>query len=252
MEWGRAKTILIISFLCLNMLLGYQLWVSNIQIDQPSLGTAEIAKEIHQLMRDKGIELEAALPTDTPKLKEITVKFHAQHKPGVKMKLAEPLTSAVMTKKGDLKEALSQQLPNVNVYEPDPISSIQEDAAAGKHGTFVLNQLHGAHPMFEVRLELYYSGGMIGSYSQSYVDVQPGLGQKEQKVLSAITALGSLTENYLRAGTVIKDVRLGYHGQIYNSETQVLAPFWRIATSGGELFYVHAINGAVEVPQKEK
>jgi regulatory protein YycI of two-component signal transduction system YycFG len=55
-----------------------------------------------------------------------------------------------------------------------------------------------------------------------------------------------LAEKFLSEGTAIIDVRLGYHGQVFNSETRVLAPFWRVLTESGEQYYVHAITGAVE------
>lgn len=251
MEWGRAKSILIVSFLCLNMLLGYQLWASMVNLEQSNPGTAVIAEEIHQLLADKGVVLEATLPTDTPKMKEITVKYSADMKPGLRVKLSKPVEGSNVSDKAELKDILAKQVPFADTYQLDSVTSIGEDPAVQKEGVYIMHQLYSNYPMFEVKLELFYNSEMIDSYIQSYVEVQSGQEQKEQKVLSAITAVGSLAENYLQAGTVIKDVRLGYHGQIYNSETQVLAPSWRIATANGELFFVHAINGA-SMPSTEK
>jgi regulatory protein YycI of two-component signal transduction system YycFG len=73
---------------------------------------------------------------------------------------------------------------------------------------------------------------------------------KEQQVLPASTAAAHLIENYLPAGSVIKDIRLGYHGQIFpDAETQVSAPSWRVLLENGEMYYVNAISAEVTTGQ---
>jgi Uncharacterized protein conserved in bacteria len=57
-----------------------------------------------------------------------------------------------------------------------------------------------------------------------------------------------LAERFLQRGDGIADIRLGYHGQMYESDTQVLAPKWRIVLDNGDIYYVHAVNGEVERP----
>lgn len=245
MEWGRAKTILIVSFLCLNVLLGYQLWVSKIHLKDSNLEIAGIKEEMSQLMREKGIRLEAPMPAETPNLKEITVKFNVNMIPDARMELSEPIAGNLLLNQTEMGEVLKQQIPHADAYQFDFIASAKEEPNPAE--VYILNQLYGSYPMFDVRLKLYHMNGAIRAYWQSYVEVHPGSVQKEQKVLSAATVIRSLIEkNHLQYEAVIQDVRLGYHGQIFNSETQVLAPFWRIVTEKGDVYYVHAINGAVE------
>jgi regulatory protein YycI of two-component signal transduction system YycFG len=79
--------------------------------------------------------------------------------------------------------------------------------------------------------------------------VQPESGQKaqkEQKVISPYVALRSLIEYYLPEGSVVTSIRLGYHGQEYNSQTMYMVPYWRVSLGSGEVYFVHAFNGAVE------
>jgi regulatory protein YycI of two-component signal transduction system YycFG len=242
LEWGRAKTILIISFLCLNILLAYQLWINK---NSPAGSGFEIIEieETHQLLRDKGIRLEKAIPKETPTLREIEVQYNEQYQEDDVIKLKTPVENNILINKAKLEDVLAEEIPHAELYQVDPIFS--------ENGQYVLDQLYNHLPMFEINLKLYSEGDQIYAYSQSLVEVEPGENEKEQKILSAYKAVGFLAENYLQFGAVIRDVTLGYHGQIYDSETQVLAPKWRIALEGGDIYYVHGINGAVDPPQKE-
>ncbi|HEY0828399.1 MAG TPA: two-component system regulatory protein YycI [Bacilli bacterium] len=234
MDWGKAKSILIISFLFLNALLGYQLWASKIDIDKSIQGEAETTESIMKLMDSKKITIAAPIPTEVPRLRKITVQFDKTTDPDEKLKLAVVIPISVLNTRTGLKDVVAKQIPKAGSYEMDPTTH--------KRGIMVLNQLYGGLPMFEVNLKLYHKDSKINDYWQSHVSVQQGPEDSDQKVISAWTALGRLIEK-LEPGTEIKEIRLGYHGQIYNSETQVLIPSWRVATSKGKIYFVHAING---------
>jgi regulatory protein YycI of two-component signal transduction system YycFG len=106
--------------------------------------------------------------------------------------------------------------------------------------------------MFDVPLQLFAENGEITGYKQTYVEVKSGgepTDKAGQKIISAYAAVRSLAENYLSEGAVITDIRLGYHGQLYDSEDQTFVPNWRISLSDGEPYYVHAFTGAVEAIQ---
>jgi regulatory protein YycI of two-component signal transduction system YycFG len=244
MEWGRAKTILILSFLVLNLVLAYQLWLNNMQMEGSEFESAEIAGEIQELLEINNIQLNTEVPEETPRLKEITVRFEKQMPKDQKIELTQPVTDNVILNKADIKDVLATQIFKANDYQLDPLHT--------RPGLYTMNQMYNGLPLFEVNLFLFYEQEEIKAYSQSYVEVEHTAMPQEQRVLSAYMAIGNLAENYLPGGSVIKEIRLGYHGQIYNSETQVLAPFWRIAIRNGDIYYVHAITGAVEVPQKGK
>ncbi|UJF33343.1 hypothetical protein [Paenibacillus hexagrammi] len=85
MDWSRAKTILIVTFLTLNMILGFQLWTSSInkqtEIAADASGTVE---ELNRVLRSKNIRLTDNLPTELPNIQVINVKFDENMKPGVK------------------------------------------------------------------------------------------------------------------------------------------------------------------------
>ena len=244
MDWSRAKTILITSFLLLNMILGFQLWASRSKPTEIATDASVIVEEMNRVLRSKNVRLAAEVPREVPKLREITAKLDDNFKPGESMKLKTPVSANLLMGKGAMKDSqLRSEIPRLEGYQFDPYAS--------KGGVYVFHQLFGQLPMFEVKLELYDKGGDITTYRQAFVEVESGGELKEQKVIPAYVAIRSLVENYPLEGSVITDVRLGYHGQLYNSQTLFMVPSWRVAIGSGDIYYVQAFNGAVEVPQTD-
>ncbi|MFB0847132.1 two-component system regulatory protein YycI [Paenibacillus oleatilyticus] len=247
MEWGRAKTILILSFLLLNVVLGIQLWSSRADLLDLEANAIGAAEEIQRLSKSKSIQVPPDIPKDVPKLREIVVRFDDNFNPEKAVPLAAPFKFDPLISKGSFRDVLARTgIPKIESYQFDPMTSLG--------GTYVFHQLYGTLPMFDVQLRLFEKNGQITSYQQGYVEVQSDVQQKEQKVITAYIALRSLIENYLPSGAVITSVRLGYHGQVYNSQTLNMWPSWRVSlgNADGDVYYVHALNGAVEGPQKSK
>jgi regulatory protein YycI of two-component signal transduction system YycFG len=245
MDWGRAKMILILSFFLLNIVLGYQLWTTRSDLLEFDANTASAAEEIQRLIKSKNIQISAELPKEAPRLKEIVVRFDEKGSSDKQVMLATPFKYSPMLSKSSQKDAAARaQIPNFDKYQYDPILSA--------NGTYVFHQLYGTLPMFEVRLELIEQNGLIVAYRQEHVDDQSPGDQKEQKVISPYTVLRSLIETYFPSGTVVSSIKLGYHGQDYNTQTRFMVPYWRVSLGNGDNYYVHAFNGAVEPPQKNK
>lgn len=249
MEWSRAKTILIVTFVILNGLLGYQLWANSSDFAGAYFERAEIRDVTQQQLREKNIRLEAAIPEGTPRLKEVT---------------------ALLTISKDLAVKLEKKpaRPNMEPGAKPPqlvgiehLGAYQLDQPMSSQNHLIYNQMVGEWPMFEVNLQLFINNGQIIAYTQRYVEMMPSEQQDVDaaeeaetetvvpRVISAHRAVGFLAERYLKENAVITDVQLGYHGQAYEADTQVLAPKWRVALEDGAVYYIHAVNGAVE--QKE-
>ncbi|WP_240343976.1 two-component system regulatory protein YycI [Paenibacillus sp. SYP-B3998] len=228
----------------LNMILGFQLWSTNrsnqTEIAADTSGTVE---ELNRVLRSKNIRLVEELPTDLPKLKVITVKFDESFKPGEMKTLKTPMTMTSILGKSVTKEVQARsEIPHFEMYQFDSVTS--------KNGVYQFNQAYGKLPLFDVKVELNEQNGEITSYRQAYVEVESGVEQAEQKLIPAQLAVRSLVENYLSEGSIITEVRLGYHGQLYNSQTQPMFPHWRVTIDNGDIYYLQAFNGAVEPPQK--
>jgi regulatory protein YycI of two-component signal transduction system YycFG len=238
MDWSRAKTILIISFLLLNGLLGYQLWYDRVTTDSDNAYAIEDAEVTEQIMASRNIGLLVDIPKETPRLRELTANIAPAQGVPETVKLPTPFSIQHLDNdQSALMEVMAEQIPDAESYQLSRIDSA--------NNVYVFHQKQGVYPLFDVKLELLAQGGTISSYRQSHAEIVGVAGQKESKVLSGMRAVGILAEK-LESGSNIVDVRLGYHGQVFNSETRVLLPYWRIVTDRGERFYVHAITGAVE------
>jgi len=248
MDWGRAKSIFIISFFALNVVLGYELWVGKWNAAGSKEVSADIAEEVNRLMQARGIEIAAAVPKEVPKMREIVVKWVEGETSGRLVTLPDPIGYNLVLNKGSLKELSQQGIPKIESYIFDKVTS--------NENVLMLNQLVGDYPLFDVNLELYTREGKVKGYRQSFVEVDPGQADKEEKkVISAYTVLRTLIDKYLPYGSVITDIRLGYHGQYFDTEkwTELPAfPTWRVALENGDIFYVHGFRGDVENPAQAK
>ncbi|GIP35991.1 two-component system regulatory protein YycI [Paenibacillus sp. J2TS4] len=246
MDWGRAKTILILSFLFLNLILGYQLWTARWGQLGSESDTAFIIEETNKLLASKQIQLRVEeVPKDAPKLKSFTVQFDEASRNTEIEPLDRPIKLSSPFTKSFFRELTNRSsVRHADQYTYDPMRS--------RDGIYVFNQMVDKVPLFDVTLQLYEENGQITGYKQAYVEVQSGGEQQEQKVISAYTAIRSLAENYLAEGTVIVDVKLGYHGPSFDSETQYMLPFWRIMLEDGNPYYVQAYNGEVEEAKDKK
>lgn len=242
MDWGRAKNVLIISFLLLNILLGYQLWLDIREQLNINVNTAELPQDKVLLMQQKRISLEANLPLETPDLGDLTYLLHSDSRKNAEpVTLEKPVDSTIIYSKAQLVKTLGSRIPELDQYEFDLLNSSVDK--------FVLYRVVEGRPMFDVKLTLYISNQKITSFLQDRVELL-GSGEAKQ-VLPAAKVVASLIETYLPDGAVISDIQLGYKGQIFDSEKQVSAPSWRVMLENGQLFYVHAISGEVATDEEQ-
>lgn len=242
MDWGRAKTVLILAFFALNMVLGYQLWQEWRERIDSTVDWTSLPVDARQMMQDKNIRIEAKIPTDTPSLRDITYKLLLPGSGEERERIAiepPPETRIVFSSK-ELQQALGDVIPELSRYRFDYYGS-------GSEGEYVFNRMIDGLPLFDVKLILYYSEQKIQGYRQDLIETLPSEGGPDQRVLPATQALTSLIlKKYLPANASVKEVQLGYHGQgIFSSDTQVAAPSWRVLLEDGNLFYVNAVSGEV-------
>lgn len=240
MDWGRAKTIMIVSFLLLNILLGYQQWSKRADYTTSTTDTADLEQETTKLLNDHRIKVETQIPSDIPKLPQLTGKLSDKFRNSTKVMFQKPIPySGGLLVRNTLRDVMQQ----IGI---EHVSSYKVDTALSKQGEIVYLQTVDDYPLFEYAVTLYESGNEITGYKQSYIEVQSGGDPREQRVISAYTAIRRLTENgFLPESSIIQDVRMGYHGQRFDSDTQYMLPFWRISTRAGVSYYVQAFTGEV-------
>lgn len=245
MDWSRAKSVLIYAFLILNIVLGYQLWQDVRDQMNTEQDWTSLSEETRRIMDVKQIQVTSKIPSETPSLREITYRY--EKKNSYKNVLDTPIESRVLyATKREMVRSLEEAIPHVELY--------QLDQQLSDESKFVLHQqMVNGLPLFEVMLELYYENREIVSFRQQYAEIEDSKTAQEQKILPASQALDTLIEKNLAPGTVVTDIQLGYHGQVFDTDTQVAAPTWRLLLDNGDIYYMNAINGAVEhVPSGKK
>ncbi|MDO3409687.1 two-component system regulatory protein YycI [Saccharibacillus sp. CPCC 101409] len=234
MDWGRAKNVLIYAFLLLNLVLGYQLWTDAREQQGVSLGFDSLSESTQRAMEDKNIQVLTSVPGDTPSLPKISYRY-AGAAPEEPVPLKASADSKLIFAPGDLASALKAEIPNIGDYS--------YDAFGGGDGSFTLHPLFEQRwPLFNVNLELFYTDQKITAYRGAPVVIEDAGGGAE--VLPAQKALGTLIENYLPEGSVVKDIALGFYGQTFDSETQVAAPVWRFTIESEAAYSVYYVQGA--------
>jgi regulatory protein YycI of two-component signal transduction system YycFG len=244
MDWRRAKSVLIISFLMLNVLLGSQLWLDWRERLNTSVDWTSLPPETLQIMRDKNIQVDdaARIPTETPVMRELTYTFKKRAGDGISDRTAitPPPETRIVYYEDELSTTLGGIITDLSKYKLDE--------PGRREGVFVFNRMEGAWPMFDIHLELFYSEQKIRSYSQDLIEIKPsGDAKEQQQVLPAAKALAKVIERNLPAGSVITEISLGYHGEIFDgAPAQVSTPSWRIVLENGEeVYYVNAISAEV-------
>ncbi|GIP18367.1 hypothetical protein J40TS1_40090 [Paenibacillus montaniterrae] len=236
MDWSRAKTVMIVSFLLLNILLGYQLWLDVQAQLNANPNSAELPADKLQLMQQKKITLSTTLPSETPMMGDLTYLLQSDSMDKREPTLIIPaVDSAVVFNENQLDRTLGELIPDLSEYAYDLHSS--------RDGVFVMHRMVDGRPMFHTKLELYNSNLKITAYLQDRVEITR-TGDKQQ-VLAASKVVSSLIETYLEPGSVIVDIQLGYYGQIFDSEVQVATPAWRVMLDDSKVYYVDAISGEV-------
>lgn len=240
MDWSRAKTIMIVSFLLLNVLLGYQQWSKRADHTSSTTDNADLVQETTKLLNAQRIKVETQIPIETPKLSQLTGKLSDKFRNSTKVSFQKSIPySGGLLVRNTLRDVMQQ----IGI---EHIASYKVDTTLSKQGEIVYLQTVDEYPLFEYAVTLYESGNEITGYKQSYIEVQSGGDPREQRVISAYTAIRRLAENgFLPEGSIIQDIRMGYQGQRFDSDTQYMLPFWRISTRAGESYYVQAFTGEV-------
>lgn len=261
MDWSNAKTIFIITFLLLNIFLGYQLnekkSASNINLlaeatlqERLSEMNITIAVDLHEeqltgtyISGSTEISLETIITSE--KLNQEVKKVEDEF---VTVLLVEPFT-LIQGDQGihiQAKDFVSQHIVNGKEYR---FSHYDEELKRiyfyqTYEGKKVDNYESGRFPLM---LQLNENKQVV-FYEQNYLTIQPIHPQgKEQEVISSIKAIEKLfNEQLVPPDSKISKVELSYYSFFKpHGEVQVFAPMWNIGVND-QIYYVNAIDGAIQ------
>lgn len=227
MNWRRAKTILIYSFLLLDILLATQVWRMVAQPLTTNPYNDFSLEQLTTLLKQEGIVLSVELPTEAADKPLINVRYRE-----TALRPISPPVSANQTKPASLVELV----PEMKGTLYDQVQSTKTLA------TF--DQVFEGLPLFRVNIQLKAIDDAWRSAKIQTVTVMSK--GTPQPLISSFLAVRTVYERQLlKSGDEIVDVRLGYEGQHFTSDMQVMAPTWRIALISDRRIYVNAVTGGV-------
>lgn len=252
MNWSRIKSIFIVAFLILNSFLGYQLWekqTKKIELAQ------SYESSLEELLLLKNITLETELSAEQPEMSQLNAQFMEYTYEDLSKMEGQSLS--VDDNKIVSKLSTPYVLPSPWSAEEFYQNFVKERVMNGKQ--YVIDQHNETNIVYLQQVQSYpiFVGTLV--FQKNNVEEITGYQQTfyhvinqgtEQPVISSFTSIRTLLDNQvLPSHSKIKDVDLGYYGQIYEIESQVLTPVWRIiAEHEGKRMtvYVNAITGAIE------
>ena len=276
MDLSKAKTLLIIAFLSLNIFLGYKLWIAPRSLS-PSSGLTQAQREqTEALLKEHGFELKTALPRQIPRLALLNVSRLVQDDAywvsaflGAQEVWSQRQEDRTVYTTG--QETLTI-FANGHVFYTNNLPGIDEantrvlaerylrdwklwqnnmklDLAVpwGQHGfRYRFVETYQGFPLFFSAIEVYLTDGRPREVH--IYQVQPhGFSDKETAVISAQKAVQTfIKEAAAVSSKSIIDISLGYYSLSYDAERWESAPVWRIATQDGGESYINAFTGEVE------
>jgi regulatory protein YycI of two-component signal transduction system YycFG len=257
MDWSRTKTIFIITFLGLNLFLGYQL------NEKQERGNINIMLEVTlpERLEDNRIEIEIDDADETIEGAPITgtarsfqedfleenlvrQKSFLLNETTLQSELDKPYILVGANLTASVGAFLHQYVYEGEQYEIAEYN--EEEQYIGLYQTYKGRKID-QYERGNFHLVLHISDDFeVESYVQSHMIISEQAG-REQELLSPLKAIGRLLdEHQIRQETTINEAELGYYSKIQlEANFQVYAPVWRIKANG-EYFFVDALNGEVQ------
>ncbi len=228
MDWGKTKTILIIAFLMLNVLLGYQLYLKYDESDY-QLWDKGSEKEISELLEEYGITISGVIPSDKQ-----TMNFIRANVLTFEGELLYSSINYDNITENNISSILTDSVKNINEFTYSEQESIE--------GTqIVFSQLKSGFPLFGGRLTVDLTGNDLLRYKQVYLEVV-GEGAGRQ-IISATKALKSAIDlQLIPNNSEIESLTLGYYGEGVQSILDEIPPVWRVVYKSEDIINVLHIN----------
>lgn len=251
MDWSRAKTIFILSFLVLDIFLILQI------IDQKSASTYDYLSDVpveEQMAADQ-----ITLP-ELPQGPEEEFYIEANVRDFSMENLANPAKNGQLSEEShELQITLDSpyelgenwHISDVDRFVKNFIDSGSEyrywDYDKTKNTITYFQQYNGKlfYNNRDARIVLQLNEDHeIVSYSQTMLEDITEI--KNQAILSALDAVLILYKNrLLERNDEVIDVELGYYTLVPLKSSQILAPTWRISIAGKDDFFINAVEGHI-------
>jgi len=254
MDWGRTKTIFIITFIILNLLLGYQIYLKQKEYLQDIQSTNSI-QELNSILKLQGIKLGSEIPKEIPELHFVQMKkTETKFNPSLVEKISssgsdkeyyqihEPIKIEKNNNSQEISSKMKKVINNITEYTSDPYE------ISGSSSYLTFHQQIQGYPYFGDTLTLQVTDEYVIGYWQNYyeiVDQGPN-----RQVISAYSALRTVLDHqFIPRASKIMEMKLGYYKQAYPDDIQVFVPVWRLVYQRNQNIgkvYINAMTGGVE------
>ncbi|EIT86099.1 hypothetical protein A374_07256 [Fictibacillus macauensis ZFHKF-1] len=265
MDWKSTKTIFILSFLILNIFLGYQLSVKLQQNNIQYIADLPLEKQLE----DNNINYKDELPDYKAKQTLISGQrapfSPADLNTSKEVKLDKDKSAndmLVYSLKKPLKVTESNVVDEVSaflkeeVYRGNEYSFYKKDTTSK---TVWFTQSYDGKPILFDSKSKDMPGGMVKfhwndtgevrGFEQTFLSIyRQGT---PQEIISPMKAIGRLFKTgYLSNGEKIKKVQLGYYSLANVEDVQVYVPTWSVETENGH-YLVNATDSSIQQIDRE-
>lgn len=265
MDWSRTKLIFIVTFLVLNLFLGYQLYQK--QSENKFEYISESFLEIEDQLSSMNISY-PELPEAPKKLTHIIGQTYAFTEDELLELKSEGIAYRTVNEEQKLIADFSKVMSFSYSYnESDPSSFLEaftlfhDDYTLANYLStedeeLVFIQTYKGRPIYQkeentrgqITVTLNEAGNITG-FEQTYLDTNEQ--GDEQELLSALKAMNQLISNEkLFNNERVTFMELGYYSLV-EGKLQVLAPTWLIEVNGDRHYYVNAVNGLIDDPNSK-
>lgn len=226
MDWRRAKTIFIISFILLDLFLAAQI---NQMVEQKSnyLRTDKITEDqIHDLLEANQIQMTVTPPDSVTQIPALLAKI-------------TPISGWDYNERWEYHQSLSPPIVFKNRIQFE--SYLREKLSFFKDYTYskedssqnqlVYIQRAHQHPIFDGKIASHIKDGKVHRIEALHFQIKESVNIEFIPFNNALYNL--MTRESLPKGAKISDVELGYRSMYYpNPNEVILVPVWRFTVNG--------------------
>lgn len=259
MDWSRAKTVFIITFLILDIFLTYQ------YINQRTENNFDLIQEtpIDQQLKADNIKVKTEMPAKPTQAsyveadartfkKEDIATFTGQsiellnNNLLIKSQLTTPYSLGKDWKTADINLFMKDYVYNGDQYK---FYQYDKDKNIITYYQMYKNQVFYKNASGQVQLTLNDKGEIV-SYTQTMLDHIEEI--SSQEIITAHEAMTILyNKGLLTSGSQITKVKLGYYTLVPIKSSQLLAPTWCFTIDNKEDYFVNAVEGHVLNEEQE-
>lgn len=286
MNISRAKTVLIVVFLGLNLFLAYHLFLPEWG-GAGSAFTREELQKLEQKLAENNYEISTSIPrkkmsssfltvrplkTDAEKIaKQFFIAGKAnriiaddknifESDDGVLEIFSNGFYRYLLKKDNTMENNLTGKITsaeaveiveNFMVQKGIEFKELKPDAVRGDPSQsckMSYYQLYSRVPLFSGHLGITMEKGVVKEVKNCLLEIVGQEKRREMEVLPVTMAIMRLIEEIGPAYRKrnITDVGLGFYSQEYDAEQWEVPPVWRIVIDGTDIYYVNAFTGFIE------